>query len=365
MPNIKLPVIRIRQNDWDMYFGKINAADLYNSSTSDRIRLEELEIPKYAGFQRPLVESRVNEIKDFLSTPDANFPNSIIVTLDSESIVDWQEVKGHPDVGCIEVKPSDGAFTIIDGQHRTAALIAASPDFEVLVTIFVDLDIKKCAQIFAKINSTQKAVNPSIAFQLFGYSDKRSPQRTAHDIAVIMNVTDGSPFYKKIKMLGSRDEWANGNLSQSTFAKHLMRLYTTNPGRDENRLLRSQLMEDDQKIPLRSYFIKERDKDILKLVWNYFLQIAKTWPEQWDDTSGKSVLVKTTGFASFMEILLLWLRSEHKDELLKNKGIEERFKKCQAFFREDANNFIRENYPAGHQGVVKLREILKEEMRLI
>lgn len=361
---IELPVVRVHQNDFDLYIGVINAKKLYEISTVDRIRLETLKIPKYAGYQRALVDSRVDDIREYLKTPNSTFPNAIIVSLDSDSIENWEEISSNNTISILKIIEQKSALTVIDGQHRTAALDNAPDDFEVILTILVDLDIIQSAEIFAKINSTQKTVNPSIAFQLFGYSKQRSPQKTAHDIANTLNTTKGSPFYKKLRMLGTKDDWTIGTLSQSTFAKNLMKLYTRDYTRDEYYLLGGKELEQYSGYPLRHYFISDKDEEILKIVWRYYFVIATTWPNQWNDNSGSSCLLKTTGFNAFNEVLKKWLLSDRSNEVQNEGALKNRLSKIKNRYEKEDKMFIRKNYPAGHQGVVILRNQLLEDLEL-
>jgi DGQHR domain-containing protein len=347
-----------------MYVGIMRAGDLFNIAKVDRIRLESMKIPKYAGYQRALIEGRVDSIRDYLNTPGSTFPNAIIVSIDSDAIETWIDVDKSHHISILEVKIDNGAVTIIDGQHRCAALDNAPENFEVIVTFFIDLEMFKCAQVFAKINSTQKAVNPSIAFQLFGYAKDRSPQKTAHNIAEILNNKEGSPFFKKLLMLGSKDTWSEGTLSQSTFCKYLMSLYTRNPNHDENQLLRNEKLEMYNNYPLREFFIQKQDDKIMEIVWKFFYNVANTWKDQWHDESGKSILIKTTGYISFIEVLKKWLLSSQKDQIINNKDVDSILSNIKNKYEKSSTKFIRKNYPAGHQGVVKLRDSLLKNLNL-
>lgn len=221
----------------------------------------------------------------------------------------------------------------------------------------------KCANIFAKINITQKAVNPSIAFQLFGYAEGRSPQKTAHEIAEQLNNTQGSPFFKKLRMLGTKDDWAEGGvLSQSTFCKELMKLYSKNPSQDEYNLLRKKELENYEGYPLRDFFREKKDQRILDVIWNFFYNIALTWKDQWKEEN--SILIKTTGYAAFIQVLRNWLLSDRKDQILENKGVIETLNRIKDNYISDNDKFIRQNYPSGNQGVIKLRDKLLTDLEL-
>lgn len=370
---IEIPVIEVHQNKGDFLVGVMKARDLYSLAQADRMRLEALEVPKYAGIQRPLDHARVEQIRDYLETPTSNFPNAIVVTLDSHYILEWPDGDDPASrTSRIIVEKADNVMTIIDGQHRAAALDAADDDFEVIVSIFLDLAEIDCAEIFAKINSTQKKVNASIAFQLFGYSRHRSPQRTAHDVAYQMNKTPGSPFHRRILMMGKKDAFCtDGYLSQSAFCKGIMSLYARSPEKDQNALAKGKPLEMYGGFPLRRWFIEASDENILETVWIYFYHVASVWQDQWYDKGGTSILAKTTGFNALVQVLkkYLILLSRRNDSGLTReevrKGLED-LKKSMDEVRDKYEGadfrFVRANWPAGNQGVVKLRDRLLEDL---
>jgi DGQHR domain-containing protein len=363
MDTIKIPVIKVTQNIGDFYAGVISALDLQYISKADTLRLTDLKIPKYAGYQRALIPERVDDIRDYLLTPQSTFPNAIIVNIDSEYIKNWDSIKGQESVSVLEIKREKGVVQIIDGQHRVAALDAVDKDFLVILSIFIDLELTQRAGIFAKINSTQKSVNPSIAFQLFGYAEDRSPQKTAHDIAEILNTTTGSPFYKRLRMFGTKDEWTKGTLSQSTFSKTLMTLYSSDPVSDENKLLRNEELEPNNKCPLREYFRNKDDKTVLTIVWKYFYNVYQTWPDQWNDLDGQSILVKTTGYIALIQVLRQWLLSKNSSQIINNNGVIEMFEQIKSKYENF--RFVRANYPSGNQGVIILRDSLLKDLNLV
>jgi len=364
MPTIQIEAQKVHQNIGDLYISTIKAEDLYELASADRIRLESLKVPKYAGYQRAINMERVDAIRDYIRTPRSNFPGAIILSLDSEFIEDWQSPQNGTSLSTLIIEKKPGAFKIIDGQHRVGALNVCPPDFQVIVTFFVDLEVARCAEIFSKINSTQRAVNPSIAFQLFGYSEDRSPRKTAHDIAETLNTTEGSPFYKRLKMLGTKDAWSAGTLSQSTFCKELMTLYTKNPEQDENILLCKEKLDGYPGYPMRDWFIEGNDRKILETVWKFYFHVAETWSEQWLDPTGSSILTKTTGYIAFMQVMRHWLLTPRNAQVLNDSGVKEAFQEIKVLYTQPDRKFIKDNYPSGNQGVVKLRRALIHDFHL-
>ncbi|MDQ7057067.1 MAG: DGQHR domain-containing protein [Ghiorsea sp.] len=90
---------------------------------------------------------------------------------------------------------------IIDGQHRLFGLerqLKEDPtfkeeEFELIVTIFIDIDEEYQANIFSTINKAQTKVNKSIVYDLYSLAKTRSPQRTVHNVIKLLNEKEESP----------------------------------------------------------------------------------------------------------------------------------------------------------------------------
>jgi hypothetical protein len=65
-----------------------------------------------------------------------------------------------------------------------------------------------------------------------------------------------------------------------------------------------------------------------------------------------------------MEVLKKWLLSDRKEEVLNDTLVKEKFMRIKDKYENLSFRFIRENYPAGHQGVVKLRNNLLSDLEL-
>jgi DGQHR domain-containing protein len=76
----------------------------------------------------------------------------------------------------MKVDRSKNVAKIIDGQHRIAGLEEYNgPEFELNVTIFVDMDLEDQALLFATINLKQTRVSKSLAYDLFEFATKVPP----------------------------------------------------------------------------------------------------------------------------------------------------------------------------------------------
>jgi DGQHR domain-containing protein len=103
----------VKQPIGTIYVAKISPELLLQMSVVDRRRIVEDE--EILGIQRELKPEKVVQIKNYLSTIDATFPNSIIVNTTSDFISSESDTS-------LKLKVSDSTFTIIDGQHRVEVL---------------------------------------------------------------------------------------------------------------------------------------------------------------------------------------------------------------------------------------------------
>lgn len=294
----------------EMYVAVINSKVLEFISNTDVRRLEEKrEVEEYTGIQRPLNPNREKEIGKYVNLVDATFPNSIILSISSENIEYLPEVKQ------IKIKNKENVAKVLDGQHRIAGLRHFYGElFQCIVTIYVDMELEDQAIVFATINKEQKGVNKSLVADLYDFAETRSPQKTCHNIARALNAKEGSPFYKKIKILGVANDSEKETLTQDTFVKCLIKYISKDPqeDRDMYRRSRKSIFKYDKPIYdekrdkdrfLRKIFLSdENDIKIAQILWNYFFVVQDKWPEAWNLVRQEYVLNKSTGFIAFMKL---------------------------------------------------------------
>ena len=204
--------------------------------------------------QREKSPGRIKDIGAYCSDPDAVFPTPLVVSV-SSSDVRLDEEK-H-----LVVIPEDKGIigNVIDGQHRLWGIECSehSENFQLPVVLMFDLTVAEEAYIFSTINSNQRKVDPSLIYDLFDVSAYRSPQKTAHEIARVMNSSSSSPFYNRLKMLGKKTaDQEKATLSQGTFAKSILMLISKKPDEDARKLKNGQKLDDDGKMPLRCFFVQ-------------------------------------------------------------------------------------------------------------
>jgi DGQHR domain-containing protein len=304
---IKVPCIPLQQPIGIFYIAAIPSRDLADISFADRARIEDgdREIEVLSGLQRLLSPKRVAELKRYVTSIDACFPTGVILAMSSEDAI-FDEV-----ANTMSIRYSNNVAKIIDGQHRIEGLAGyQGPLFEINVTIFIDMEMEDQAIVFSTINLKQTPVSNSLVFELFEYAKTRSPQKTCHYIARLLNARSDSPFYQRIMILGMATGKPNESLTQAAFIDPLMKLVSTDAMGDRDRLKRGKALElvDDgmirtRKLIFRNMFIREEDAKIAKVLWNYFTAVSERWPLAWQQKQRGLILNRTTGYRALMAFL--------------------------------------------------------------
>jgi len=326
---IKIKALEVVQPIGNFYCGVIDAKTLRDITYSDVRRLQDddsRELDDFIGIQRPLSDARVKQIKKYVSGVDATFPNSIIISINEQN-VDWNAELSEFLIQYKDDTEKQMLAKILDGQHRVAGFVDTNEqfkdengelqDFQLLVTIFVDADISTQANIFATVNLAQTKVNRSLVYDLESLALSRSPEKTAHDIAVLLNKNVG-PFHKRIKRLGvATPKVTNELLTQAAFVQNLLKLISHDEKEDRNYFLaqskgskyyeKYDLQKTDEddfiKYPFRKCFLEENDSVIAANMTNFFSAVEELWPKAWDKSNKESSLNKTIGFIALMRVL--------------------------------------------------------------
>lgn len=366
METLKLKAMKVEQPIGTFYVSKISANTLADMAKADIRRIRSSE-DYYFGVQRKLDASRVAKIRDYLNTHDATFPNSIIVNLKSNFLSN-DNIK--EDEISIFVRPD--TFTIIDGQHRLAGFIDNPKDnFDLIITIFIDLEDEQQARVFTTINSEHRRVSPSLSYDLEHYSQIRTPRKVAHNIAVTFNADNGSPWFNKIKMLGYKDKLSSdGIITQAAFVKPILNFIYNDEDyysiREELSDLQfrglNQILELDKynssKYPLWNFYATDNEKAMYKILFNYFSACKKTFKNQWG--SHQYILTKTVGYYAMMKLFAdLYLKGYKHNDLTYD------------FFYGNLENLISlkekltsSYYGSGEHAVTKMYEDFKSNMKL-
>lgn len=368
---IELPCLEATQPIGNMYVAVIDSDLLEFISLVDFRRLkDEREVEEYTGIQRKLSTKREKEIGKYVNLIDATFPNSIILAISSENVSFNSTNK------TLTITYKDDVAKVLDGQHRIAGLShykKAGNTFQCIVTIYIDMELEDQAIVFATINTEQKPVSKSLAADLYEFAKSRSPQKTCHTIARVLDQQKGSPFYQKIKILGTANDSEKETITQDTFVKSVMQYISKDPQADrqiykENRLLFSKNKpayadpKDSDKLFLRKLFIDdETDTQITQIIVNYFQAVQSKWPNSWNTVVNNNILNKSTGFIALMRFfkdVILQLRKSEIDVISKDAFI----KIFNSIDIED-NSFTNQTYLPGTKGQTILYKELIEKVK--
>lgn len=378
---LQMNVVRARQPLGDLYIGTMPSGLLWQLAEYDMREIREKKdgIYQATGVQRELSEKRVQEIATYVQTIDATFPTAVVLAISAECVT-LQEGQN----GCLTMtlrseeiaSPGDlfgyeRVVRVIDGQHRIEGLKRADrKDFDVNVAILVDADIEDQARVFATVNLAQTKVSKSLVYDLFSYSTSNSPERIAHTVCLSLDQTEGSPFFERIKRLGTATpgRTAPEPLSQATVVEGFLSHMVEDKkqlihDRDLARRGRSMApISDDQarKLVLRRFFLEGRDTDLAELMWNYFAAVEARWPDAWEVGGTGQILPRTNGFRA----LIRFFRSAYNEVAVPGvivpcaifKGIFDRSELRDA-------DFTTERYPPGTSGETRLYHDLLEVLR--
>jgi DGQHR domain-containing protein len=373
---------------------KIANADIRKIHEEDR---KTDSFDSYLGIQRKISPNRIKEIGSYVNTIDSTFPTSIILHVDSsvklldnkplvEHELDFIEDNLHrvetttniiiDDIGKkLKIRSDEKVARILDGQHRIEGLRsgfenkASIPTYELNITIFVDLDLDDQAQIFSVINKAQTKVNKSLVYDLYEYAKTRSPQKTSHDIVRLLNRMPESPFYKKIKILGTAENKEMETLAQATFVELIQAYISKEPMKDRDDLKRKKIFGsnklslqtdegDRRKWIFRNLFILEKDEIIMNIIWNFFKNVQDKWPLSWGNNTEGNILNKSTGLIALMKFLRPVVLSINKlDQVITYEDFKVIFDRI-AIIDE---SFLKDNYIPGSSGQSQLLKILREK----
>jgi len=299
-PVIDVPCIVVSQPIGTFYLAPMSAADLLMRVDILRRGMSD---DQRKNIQRKLSENRRHEIAEYVSDPDATFPTSIIVSA-YDGAVEYDESRRI-------LKMKSGTIgKVLDGQHRLEGIslainrgaVGEAQDFELPVVFMLGLEPEDEAYVFSIINSKQSPVQSSLIFDLFDLRKTRSPRKTCHDLAQALNAREGGPFYRGIKMLGTKN-FDSEYLSQGTFAKELLKLITKRPDEYERAEKSNVPVQPDPDCPFNALYIQQNDAMIGKILENYFSAVASVFSDEWSANPEKFVLRKAVGYTALMMVL--------------------------------------------------------------
>ncbi len=271
MSKIKISAFKIIQNSISMLVFIAPVKMIYENFDVSR-RIED----KVLGYQRSFSNSRIKNIKNYISQGQGIIPNSILVNLDPDKYEYLED--NHQ----LILDNTESLGLIIDGQHRVKGSYEADPDFKLMVVATLGLSVKEQAKLFVTINQTQKGVPASLYLDLMNLIEGDidnfdlegiSAERRATEIAIRLNEADESPLFQLIRRTGD----AGFGISLSEFVNQIKDYVEPKTGKLDNYGFEQQY----------------------KIFEIYFRAIKAVFLEQWEDRN--SYILKTVGFGGIMK----------------------------------------------------------------
>jgi DGQHR domain-containing protein len=351
----KIDLIKVIQKNKVFYVGKVPASVLLERYTAEpaeydieksatlaktfaddidysQFRLDiERKVSEIAGknFERKLEKSRVSEIAEYLKNDEYSiFPNTVIVTCDllneiieTEEGVKFEDMEeytrnGQENLSYLEeninevgnsalfVPHNRNALLVIDGQHRLKGLEKAGSEitdhYDVLVSFIVGFDRAVVAKLFTTINYTQKPVNKSLLYQLSGeFSHELDEITFMHEVVRVLNEVAHSPFFKRVKMLGTTDPSLSREIREKMTISQAFLIDYLKRG-----------VDSDAKTGLYppiflAYYKKENCQiEIVRFIINYFRAVKQLNEGSWENPNG-SIICKTIGIGAFIRVMFM------------------------------------------------------------
>ncbi|WP_212936961.1 DGQHR domain-containing protein, partial [Bacillus hominis] len=269
MKTLDLKVEKVVQPIGEFYIAQIESKTLYSMAKADIMRISNNEDSIYEGIQRELDPKKVEKIKKYLESNDATFPNSIILNLNKDSLVELIDNN-------LKIEVNENSFSIIDGQHRLEGLKNYNGKFSLSCSIFIGLDIREQSRIFVTINSEQTKVNPSVSVYQEYEDNIMTPRKFAAELAVAFATDEKSKWYKQIKLRGFKDEISEqGKISLSAFYKPILDLIYDDDLYFEIRNMLSE--EENNPLILKQdfhYNIKYTNSEKY-ILWDFYVEYKK------------------------------------------------------------------------------------------
>jgi DGQHR domain-containing protein len=249
------------------------------------------------GYQRPEASKHIQEIRDYIDTPDAIIPNAPVIGFDKRvtftPIMDVPKIHPYVQVGILKIplpnqksnQPKPGK--IVDGQQRLAAIRDATRTaFPISVVAFIADDEREFSTNFIRVNNV-KPLKTTLETELIttikdaGTLPERLAKKHAPSLLVERLALDPrSPL--------------NGLITRETSPKKII----TEQSMIEmiaNSLSDGLLFDIQSKEALTYEQIEEQ---MFCLLRDYWRAIEKTFPEAWAIPPKQSRLMHGTGIVS-------------------------------------------------------------------
>ncbi|PWK17191.1 DNA phosphorothioation-associated DGQHR protein 1 [Arcicella aurantiaca] len=374
----QLDALEVKQPFGVFYLCVMKAKDLLELTFTSPIRYEN---GKLVGSQRLLDEDRrVKEIKEFVEGYDAAIPNSIILAANYDENgfnVDDDSIRWKYEKGKLIIPTESRITSIIDGQHRLFGFKDANyaaQEMDLVCSVYIDLPNALQAFLFATINSNQRKVDKSLAYEQFGFnvdnekSESWSPDKLAIALYKKFNEDSDSPFFHHIKIAPQIDEVLRQTLQDSewristaTIVDGILRLISSNPKRDKYELQKIYISERSRdalkydNTPLRMLYLNNQDSVIYRIIFNFFESAKECL---FSHATPSSYIFKTVGVQGLFDFLRDLLNMDYKeDNTLKSANLSKtRF--VEVLQKASSVNFSDNYFQASGVGRSRVKNLL-------
>ena len=290
-------------------------------------------------YQRIIKRSRLKSVHEFIDNKKGYFPNSIIISIDSDKDLVFDrantQVKSSiSDIGILHLPKRYRSAYIIDGQHRLYGY--ANSEYKtknsIPVVAFVDLAREEQVKLFMQINENQKAVsknlrttlNADLLWTSKNYLEQQKALRSR--ISIVLGESRNSSLFDKISIGEDRrtitQEAFDKSLNQSSFLGKVSKNKIESLGTFYNGDL-------DESF--------DRLATFLRLSFNY---IKKCIPEVWDEP--ENILLINKGIYAFIKLLSDIVDLLISNSILKPKDHAKKYFEESKTYLDPAINFIQE-----------------------
>ena len=354
MEKIVIKGFPVSQNGQDFIIGKAPIKEILKYTMyTERLIIgyDEDEKPIYNDHvQRKVDNTRARQIAKFLlNDKEAIFPTNIVLNIPINIIERQEEREGLIALTLVDRvaeqiekakrEGSDKAdifVTIIDGQHRVKGIEFAIEELlrgiqkasgpqkqtliaqlnelmsmELVVSFFIDKDLEFQAMTFSTINRTQRRVSQDLVYELFGLTSADSPQKTALEVALVLNAHPKSPFYHRIKLYGgtyTKDD--SRPLSQAAMIKSIIKgICTSVQSAETERYQKRKAFRDTNSskcLPFRHFYADDRDDLISDCMFYFFNSVREKLGEYWNydgQNKPQNILQSTVGYEALMNLM--------------------------------------------------------------
>lgn len=254
------------------------------------------------GFQRIIKERKIKKIQTFIKNKEKGvFPTNLVANINHTSSITENKISGAKKKGFVnlDIDPTFGLLSIIDGQHRLFAY--DNDDYQteaachsMIVVVYKNLSMQNQVKLFVDVNEEQTPVSANLLWDLYpeiydGADPENGYKVLISKLVKELNVDPDSALHHTIRYpsapYGSRSAQSAPitlHTMCTSFAKQ--GLFQKNHQKEQKRKSISYLISKEEKEGSKKSIPKDADdlKDMLEFYYNYFNYIKDcASPKHW------------------------------------------------------------------------------------